>query len=53
MPAVVACLAVTGVVADELVIFDDGRTLEVAALEVTGDLAVLDLGNGSRVSVPV
>ena len=52
MPALVAILAVSGVVADELVIFDDGRTLEVSALEVSGDLAVLDLGNGARISVP-
>jgi len=52
MPTLVAILAVSGVVADELVIFDDGRTLEVSALEVSGDLAVLDLGNGARISVP-
>jgi soluble lytic murein transglycosylase-like protein len=53
MPALVAFLAVSGVVADELVIFDDGRTLEVSALEVSGDLAVLDLGDGGRLWVPL
>lgn len=53
MPALVAVLAISGVVADELVIFDDGRTLEVSALEVSGDLAVLDLGDGGRLWVPL
>jgi soluble lytic murein transglycosylase-like protein len=53
MSALAAVLVVPGVVADELVIFDDGRTLEVAAVEITGDSAVLDLGNGSRISLPL
>jgi soluble lytic murein transglycosylase-like protein len=53
VPALVAVLAAPGVVADELVIFDDGRTLEVAAVEISGDLAVLDLGDGSRISLPL
>jgi len=53
MPALVATLAFSGVVADELVIFDDGRTLEVSALEVSGDQAVLDLGGGARLSLPL
>jgi soluble lytic murein transglycosylase-like protein len=53
VPALVAILVVPGAVASQLVIFDDGRTLEVSALEVSGDLAVLDLGNGARISLPL
>jgi len=53
LPALVAILAVPGAVADELVVFDDGRTLVVSALEVSGDLAVLDLGDGARISLPL
>jgi soluble lytic murein transglycosylase-like protein len=53
MAALVAIVAMPVAQADELVTFGDGRTLEVATVEVTGDLAVLLLGDGARIAVPL
>ena len=49
----VGLLATPGVAAAELVMFDDGRTLEVSAWEASGEEAVLALEGGGQIVVPL
>jgi hypothetical protein len=49
----VATLSTYGAVAADLVMFDDGRTLEVSAWEATGEQAVLALEGGGQIVVPL
>jgi len=45
--------AAPGVAGAEIVVFDDGRALEVSTWEATGDQAVLALEGGGRIVVPL
>ena len=46
-------VVITPVMADDLVVFTDGRTLRVSGWESVGQMAVLELEGGGAISVPL